>query len=130
MPSNIIAAAPTEVMPYGLLKAFTHEYRWEILKNDLPDGSAVRAPQVLVPRSFFQITRAMTAIQWATLRVFYQDHKYGAPFWFYDLKESNGAFDPTGSASAGRYTVVFDSSWSENLAIGRSQSSFALREVA
>jgi hypothetical protein len=130
MPNNLNPAAPTTVMPFFLMKAFSHEYRWECLVNPYPDGSSQRFPQALTPRSYFQLSRSMSPIEWAAMRIFFNEHQNGRPFWFYDLHESKGKHDPTGADPVGRYVVVFDSGWSENTAIPRALASLGLREVA
>lgn len=131
MPSNIRPANPTVVMPFGLASAFTEESRYEALVNAYPDGSSDRKTLVTNPRRRFSIQRPLTAAKWSELRSFYFAHLID-PFYFYNLRETVPpfSFDPSGGSPVGRYTVVWDSGWSEELRLGRSSASFAVREVA
>lgn len=131
MPGNIIAAAPTEVMPFGLCSAFSEEHRIEAFINAYQDGSSDRAARALNSRRFFRMTRPVTAAQYTALYNFWKAHPVQA-FWFYNLVETIPPFhwDPTGSAPDGRYPVVFDGSWSDQTSLGRSPVSLGLREVA
>ena len=130
MPSNIIHATPTEVLPIGLYSAFTEELRYEVRINEYVGGESERLALSLNPRRFWKLSRGLTPVQWSTLRNFYFGHR-GTPFWFYAPRETVPPWhpDPTGAATVGRYTVVFDGSWVEDLRIGRSQGTFGLREV-
>lgn len=83
------------------------------------------------PRKFFRLTRRIKTTDYTALWTFYQAHLV-KPFWFYLGTETTPPWhtDPSGSDPLGRYVVVFDGSWSDAIAIGRSQASFGLREVA
>lgn len=118
-------------MPYGLALAFNEELRVEADLNQLQDGWAIRRPLVIFERHFFKLTRPLTAEQWTELRDFYMGH-IAEPFWFYNLRETvpPWTWDPTGVSPDGRYTVVFDGAWSEDIRLPRSTCSFGLREVA
>jgi len=51
------------------------------------------------------------------------------PFVFYNLIE--GAYDPTGNSSTGRYTVRFQGSWAQVTGLARTDvPQFQLTEVA
>ena len=131
MPDNIIPAAPTDVMPAALCGAFHEEHRLEAFVNAYQDGSSDRAAKVLNSRRFFKMTRPVTKTQYEDLYTFYSNHLV-QPFWFYNPFESVPPYtaDPTGASTVGRYAVVFDGSWSEEVRAGRSHVSFGLREVA
>ena len=132
MPGNIQAAAPTDVMPAGLCASFTEELRIELNVNAYPNGESDRAALALNARHFFRLTRpVITAAQYTALRDFYNSHRID-PFYFYVLRETvpPWTWDPTGGSTVGRYTVVFDGSWSDQVNMGRSAVSVNLREVA
>jgi hypothetical protein len=132
MPGTITPANPTEVMPATLCAAFTEELRIESFQNTYQDGSSDRVALALHPRRFFRMTRKVKASEYTTLYTFYKAHLI-IPFWFYNLVETVPKFtwDQTGQAPDGRYAVVFDGSWSDQVILGtRSQVSLGLREVA
>jgi hypothetical protein len=131
MPSNVIPAVPVDVLPLGLYAAFGEDLHLESLVNDYPDGNSQRRALSANPRSYFRLARLLTPAQWIVLRDFYFAH-VGKPFYFYLGRETVPPWggDPTGSDPIGRYTVVFDGPWSEELRLGRSQAGFGLRVVA
>jgi len=130
LPDNIIAAAPTDVLPAGLCSVFHEEHRIEAFINSYQDGRSDRAALALNPRRFWKMTRRLTTTQYSALYTFYSNHLV-APFWFYHFPETVPPYswDGTGAATDGRYAVVFDGSWSEQVKTGRSDVSFGLREV-
>jgi len=131
MPNNVHVAVPSGVLPAGPAAAFQEELRLEAFVNAYVDGNSDRYALALNPRKFFRMTRKLTSTDYQTLWSFYQAHII-TPFYFYNPYETAPLFtsDPTGTATTGRYVVVFDGSWSDALQIGRSQASFGLREVA
>jgi hypothetical protein len=132
MPGTITPVSPTEVMPVSLCAAFTEELRIESFANTYQDGSSDRVALALNPRRFFRMTRRVLPADYTTLYTFYKAHLI-IPFWFYHLPETVPPFtwDSTGQATSGRYAVVFDGSWSDQVVLGaRSQVSLGLREVA
>jgi hypothetical protein len=132
MPGNVLPANPVDVMPFGLSSAFTEEVRIEAyLNNNYPDGSSDRAALALNPRRFFKFTRPATADAYNQLWAFYLAHLID-PFYFYNLRETVPPFtwDPEGAETVGRYTVVFDGTWSDQMGVARSPVSLGLREVA
>jgi hypothetical protein len=130
MPSNIIGATPVDVFPGFLTTAFNEQLRIEANINTYADGSSDRSPLAANPRRFWKLTTPLTASQWNKVRAFYFAH-VGTPFFFYALRETIPPWtvDPTGQSTAGRYTVVFDGAYSENIGLGRSNADFGLREV-
>ena len=54
------------------------------------------------------------------------------PFWYYDPWDASPKFsyDPTGASATGRYTVRFDSPWTESTGLARTQVQLELVEVA
>lgn len=131
MPSDVIQSAPVDVLPQALARQFTIDERLEALDNNrYTDGSSDRAALAPIPRRYFTLSVPLTGALWRLLRDFYFAH-LGKPFYFYVAKETvpPWTYDATGAATDGRYKVVFDSAWTETLALGRSSTDFALREV-
>jgi hypothetical protein len=130
MPNNLQPANPTDVLPSGFYSMLGEELRIESFVNNYPDGSSDRAPLAQYPRHFFKITRLVTAAQYATLWSFFSAHLI-FPFYFYNPRETTPPFhpDPTGAATQGRYTVVWDGNWSDRYNLGRTEVSLGLREV-
>lgn len=131
MPSHVAVANPVGVFPKGLCSAFSEELRIEPLINVYPDGSSDRAALAINPRRWFKLTRPLRSADYSLLFTFYQAHR-AQEFYFYNLRETvpMWSYDPTGSATSGRYIVVFDGGWSEENYNPRFQASLALREVA
>ena len=132
MPSNIAPAQPVDVFPRIIsASTFTEELRLEEITNSYPDGSSDRQALATTPRRYFHFTFAVTTLLWQRLWTFYLVHKAQA-FYIYNPRETVPPFsyDPTGQDPIGRYTMVFDSAWSETTAMTRGQVAFSLREVA
>jgi hypothetical protein len=89
--------------------------------------------QATTSRKRWRLAKRLPPIALAALRDFY-DARKGAtePFYFYDPYETSPKFshDPTGQATAGRYTVRFDSEWSQSVGLGRADVSIELIELA
>ncbi|HEU0180306.1 MAG TPA: hypothetical protein VFV58_39220 [Blastocatellia bacterium] len=129
MPGNVGPGAPTEVMPWALCAAFTEELRYEAYVDSYMDGSSDRAALMSNPRHFFRMTQRLKPTQYTSLFNFYKAHLTKA-FWFYSVFETPGfTYDPTGANPVGRYCVVFDGSFNDQISLARSQASFGLREV-
>ena len=143
MPGNLIPAAPTDVMPSHLSRAFHMEVRLEADLNMYPDGSSDRKALALNDRHYFTLQQTLLPDDWQALRTFYLQHQ-GRAFFFYNLRETVPpfSFDPTGNATVGRYTVAFDGAWSDTYGHERSEVisgvfkgfaatvNIALREIA
>jgi hypothetical protein len=138
MPGNITPATPTDVMPVNLSRAFHEELHLEADLNLYPDGSSDRNALAQNNRRYFTMQRLLTSDDWSTLRAFYYAHQ-GVSFYFYNPRETVPPFtsDPTGQNTVGRYTVVFDGSWTETYGNERMQKdgshsatvSLGLREI-
>jgi len=130
MPGNLNPANPIDVIPAGFYTALSEELRIESFVNQYADGSSDRVNLAQNPRHFFRITRRMTSAQYSALWTFFSNHLI-SPFFFYLPRETQPPFtpDPTGAATSGRYTVVWDGNWSDQVQLGRSEVSLGLREV-
>jgi hypothetical protein len=131
MPNNLNPANPVDVMPKELSKSFQMDLRLEALLNQYPDGSSDRNALAANVRHYFRMTQGLISADWAAMRSFYTSHQ-GQPFYFYHLRETvpPWSYDPTGAATVGRYTVVFDGQWSDTYNIARTDVALQLREVA
>ena len=120
MPGPIQNAAPTTVLPNSLSRAFVHEREYPVIDNEYRNGESQGSVQA-------------SNSQLAALRDFY-DARQGPtePFYFYDPYETSPKFshDPTGQATAGRYTVRFNGEWNQSTGLGRSDVSIELVELA
>jgi len=133
MPGNIANAFACAVFPHGLCRAFVHTREYPVIDNEYRNGESQRSAQATTSRKKWTLAKRLTALQLAALRDFY-DARNGAheAFYFYDPYETNPKFsyDPTGVAVTGRYTVRFNSDWSQSVTAGRSDVQIELIEVA
>ena len=114
-------------------RCVVHPRAYPVLKNEYRNGEAQRSAQASASRKKWTLTKRLTPPQLAALRTFYDARKgTHEPFYFYDPYETNPKFsyDPTGVAVTGRYTVRFDSDWSQSLTPGRSDVDVQLIELA
>jgi|AmaraimetP72IA01_FD_contig_41_4325891_length_1335_multi_10_in_0_out_0_2 hypothetical protein len=131
MPNNLQPANPTTVMPSYLCQAFEEDLKLEIQLNNYPDGTAERNALAQNVRHYFKLQSGLTPNQYQSLWNFYSAHQADA-FYFYFLRETVPPWtaDPSGNATQGRYTVVFDGAWTDTYNKGRTSVALALREVA
>ncbi len=77
-----------------------------------------RAQLAQTSRKTFKLGQRLTPARVAALKAFWDGQQGGVvPFLFYNLAE--GAYDPTGNSTQGRYTVVFRGNWSQATDIAR-----------
>jgi hypothetical protein len=133
MPGSVANAAPATVMPDSLSRAFAHAREYPVIDNEYRNGESQRSAQATTSRKKWTLTKRLTPAQLQALRNFY-DARGGTlePFYFYDPYETNPKFsyDPSGAAAAGRYTVRFNSEWSQSVGPGRSDVQIELIELA
>ena len=133
MPGSIQNASPSAVLPQSLCRAFVHERSYPVPENEYRNGESQRSVQAMTSRKRWRLAKRLSPTALAALRDFY-DARKGAtePFYFYDPYETSPKFshDPTGQATAGRYTVRFDSEWSQSVGLGRADVSIELIELA
>ena len=112
MPGNLQNAAPSGVMPYALCTAFSESREYGQLQAQYHDGTTERSQLTQTSRKAFRLAQRLTASRAAALKTFWDAQQGGVvPFLFYNLIE--GAYDPTGNSTQGRYTVVFRGNWSQ-----------------
>lgn len=112
MPGNIQNAAPNGVMPDALCTAFSESREYLQFQAQYHDGTAERSQLAQTSRRTFKLAQRLAAARVAALKTFWDSQQGGVvPFLFYNLAE--GAYDPTGNSTQGRYTVVFRGNWSQ-----------------
>jgi hypothetical protein len=130
MPANLAIAAPSGVMPYALCTAFSESREYAHLQAQYHDGTVERSQLAQTSRRTFTLSHRLTAAKAIALRAFWDGQQGGVvPFFFYNLIE--GAYDPTGNSTEGRYTVVFRNNWSQTTGLARTDvQQLQLIEVA
>ncbi|QOY88183.1 hypothetical protein [Paludibaculum fermentans] len=133
MPGSVQNAAPATVLPQSMCRAFARLQEYPIIENEYRNGESQRSVQSTTSRKRWRLAKRLSPTALEALRDFY-DARRGAtePFYFYDPYETSPKFshDPTGQATAGRYTVRFDSEWSQSVGLGRADVSLELIELA
>ena len=133
MPGSVQNAAPTQVLPQSLCRAFTHERAYPLIENEYKNGESQRSVQATNSRKRWRLGKRLPAAILQALRNFY-DARNGTTeeFYFYDSYETSPKFgyDPTGASIVGRYTVRFNGDWQQSSAPGRSDVQIELIELA
>jgi len=112
MPSSIQIATPSGIMPYALCTAFSESREYAQLQAQYHDATTERSQLAQTSRRTFKLAQLLTSVRVVALKAFWDGHQGGVvPFLFYNLPE--GAYDPTGNSTQGRYTVVFRGNWSQ-----------------
>jgi len=133
MPGSVQNAAPATVLPNSLCRAFAHAREYPVVENEYRNGESQRAVLATNSRKRWRLAKWLTPALLQQLRAFYEARKGPAePFYFYDTYETSPKFshDPTGVATAGRYTVRFADEWSQSVGPGRSDVQIELIELA
>lgn len=142
MPGNLLAASPSGVFPQTLSLSFKEDRSYPLLSNYYHDGSPERGlitDGVNVPVSLRSWTMAkrLKSSDLVTLRNFYEQQSGGLiPFYFYCPFENlpgtriGSNYDPNGVSITGRHVVVFSGDWIETTDIARTNTNFALLEIA
>jgi hypothetical protein len=134
MPGSLALASvvPGTVFPQTLSLAYSESQSFPQLSNTYHDGTIQQSliqDGVNLPRPIrvWKLTKRLTAAQIATLETFWQTSASGGlnPFYFYSpFDQTPGQpigsnYDPTGSSTQGRVTVVFSSpAFSSTVLIG------------
>lgn len=120
------------LMPQTLCTAFQQRRERFTDVNQYNDGSRQALAIPNSSRKRWSLASRLKPVDLQTLRNFY-DQQFGGlfEFYFYDLYECvpQFSFDPTASAQAGLYIVVFDGVWQQSLDLGRCPAQFGLVEV-
>lgn len=133
MPGSVQNAAPTTVLPQSLCRAFSHARAYPMIENEYRNGESQRSVLATTSRKKWTLRKRLTPTQLQALRNFY-DARNGThePFYFYDPYDASPRFsyDPTGAATTGRYTVRFNTDWSQSVGPGRSDADIELIELS
>lgn len=133
MPGSVLNAAPSTVLPNSLCRAFARSQEYPVIENEYRNGESQRAALASNSRKRWRLGKRLTPALVQQLREFYEARKGPTePFYFYDPYETAPKFshDPTGATTTGRYTVRFDSEWSQEVTPGRVTTEIALVELA
>lgn len=124
MPGNVAAAAPSGIFPQTLSTAFVEVREFVQLQSQYHDGTVQRSQLAATSRRTFRTAKKLTAALLADLKTFWDAQEGGLiPFLFYNPFEANPVgsnYDPTGSSTTGRVTVVFRGSWGQSTGLLRS----------
>ena len=134
MPGSVQNAAPVTVLPLSLCRSFAHERAYPFIENEYKNGESQRSVLAATnSRKQWRLAKRLTTAALQTLRDFYDARKGRTePFYFYDPYETvpKFSYDPAGVVTVGRYTVRFDSGWSQSVGLGRSDVQIELVELA
>jgi hypothetical protein len=130
MPGPILAPVSVGVFPQSLSVKFTASRKYETRLLEYHDGTTERGTLVNAPRRTWKASKRLTPAEASTLRSWFDAHQADA-FYFYDLRETTppNTWDPTGTATAGRYIVRFASDWQETIDMARSDVGVELIEL-
>ena len=137
MPGNISLADGLTVLPAALCSAFSRGWNYPVQVNDFPDGACLREIEATNSRRAWKQTRKVRAVALGVLRAFY-DACGGPrdPFLFYDPFEVaegddiGSNHDPTGLSMVGRFTVRFNTDYSQNSGVAFSDVQLEFAELA
>ena len=142
MPGDILAAAPSGVLPQTLSTAFTETRSLPVIANTYHDGereSGLITDGLNEPESLktYKLTKSLDASDAIALRTFFEGQNGGLiPFYFYNPfemtpgTEPGSNWDPTGVSIQGRHTVVFRTpSWTESTGLPFTGAGIEMAEV-
>ncbi len=119
MPGSMSYAAPVEALPVSLSRAFAHDREWPVLVNEYKRGEPETGLLGNSSRKRWRISKRLTPAQMDELFAFWKARQGGMkPFYFDD------PIDKT------RYTVRFDSGWTQTAGLARGDVDISLIEVA
>lgn len=133
MPLSVSNAIATTVLPKLLCSSYTQVRRYDVLETSYSNGESQRLVLTTSSRKSWQITRALTPALTDELVAFYLARRGETEaFWMYDGWESTPRFawDPTGAATSGRFTVHFTTALVIALSAPRNSAQFELEELA
>jgi len=126
MPGNLIGATPNGVMPASLCTAFTEFREYVQLQNQYHDGTIQRSQLAQTSRRTFRLSKRLSSSLLSALYSFWGSQNGGlTPFVFYNPfdvasgQQIGSNYDPTGSSTQGRVTVVFRGNWAQATDIAR-----------
>lgn len=133
MPASVANAVAVGVLPKLICSAFSQSRSYAVLQNEYENGESQRNLQVASSQKSWHLSRPLTAAEAVELTTFYLDHKGPLiAFYMYDPYETvpQFSYDPTGTATSGRFTVHFKGSLEISLGLPRNLGQFELEELA
>ncbi len=119
MPGSVQTAAPSTVLPETLSRAFQHDREYPVLVNEYKRGEPETGLLASTSRRRWRLAKRLPPAKLAELFTFWKARSGGIePFYFDD------PIDKT------RYTVRFDSGWTQTAGLGRGDADISLIEVA
>lgn len=130
MPGSLRPSVSVGVLPFSLSSKFQEVHAVQGRRNEYHDGTTQSQATVYHVRRTWRRTVRLTPSQMTALRAFQDAHQADA-FYFYNPSETSPPYtsDPTGAATAGRYTVRLNSDWSQTMAMARGDATLELIEV-
>lgn len=132
MPGSVVNAVPATVLPQSLCRAFAHAREYALLENEYRNGESQRGLLASTSRKRWRLGKRLTPTSLQQLRDFYDARKGPQePFYFYDPYETipKFSYDPTGTATQGRYTTRFEGAWEQSVGLRRGDVEISLVEV-
>src|SRR5450631_4244225 len=126
MPGNLTQSEPNSVLPASLCTAFTELREYAHLQNQFHDGTIQRSQLAQTSRRTFRLSKRLSSSLLSALYSFWVSQNGGlTPFVFYNPfdvasgQQIGSNYDPTGSSTQGRVTVVFRGNWAQTTDIER-----------
>ena len=133
MPGSVPNAAPSTVLPQSLSRAFVHSREYPVQVNEYRNGETQRGRLADTSRKRWRLGKRLAPADLQALRDFYDARKGSQePFYFYDPWETvpKFSYDPTGTATQGRYAVRFEGVWQQSAGLARIDVEIELVELA
>lgn len=134
MPLSVSNAIASVVLPKLICSSYTQVRRYNVLENSYVNGESQRLALTTSSRKFWQITRALTPALTDELIAFYLTQRGPLiPFFLYDGYETSPvrfAYDSTGAATSGRFTVHFSTALVIAFSAPRHSAQFEIEELA
>lgn len=131
MPGNVLAAAPTLVMPAVACSSFERSPEWACDADRYPDGDEQVVSVVNSARYSWNLSVLAGPAALIALRNFYRQCKGPLlSFYFYDPYFAGFAHDPAGLAVEGRFAARFASPWRQRAQIGRGEAELSIIQIA
>ena len=133
MPGSVQNAFPAVVLPHSLSRAFGHAREYIVIENEYRNGESQRSRLVETSRKRWRLSKRLTPTFLQQLRNFHDARKgQQEACYFYEAYETvpKFSYDPTGTATQGRYTVRFEGGWVQSVGLDRTDAEISLVELA
>jgi hypothetical protein len=128
MPGQIKAPVPTGQFPVTLSRKFTQVQTVQIRISEYHDGNSDRVPLVTSSRRTWKLAKRLAVAEMVELHDFWIANRHRA-FHFYCPFETQPPFSLTPTGTSGLYIVRFNSDWTEQIDIRRSDTALELIEL-